>query len=146
LGWIHPSRPFSWIGSTASVVILSLLATAELVADKLPKTPPRYAPPGLIARIITGGFSGACIAVSAGGGLIAGAVLGLIGALAGTFLGYKARTGIVKSLGVPDLPIALAEYSNIHIPRLSIVTCDWIVYAGHAVRPTCFFSLTNHRG
>jgi uncharacterized membrane protein len=109
LGWLHVGRPFSWIGSTASVLILSVLALAELVADKLPKTPNRTAPPGLIARIVTGGFTGACLAVSAGGGVIPGALLGIAGALVGTFAGYKARTGMVKALAAPDLYVALVE-------------------------------------
>jgi uncharacterized membrane protein len=109
LGWMKLERPFSLIGSTASALILSLLALAELVADKLPKTPNRTSPPGLIARIVMGAVSGACVALSAGGGSILGAVLGIVGAVAGTFAGYKARTGIVKALAVPDIYIALAE-------------------------------------
>jgi len=109
LGWLNLQRPFSWIGSSASVVILSLLALAELIADKLPKTPSRTAPPGLIARIVTGGFTGACLAVASGGGTTMGVVLGIIGALAGTFAGYKARTGIVKALRIPDIYVALTE-------------------------------------
>jgi uncharacterized membrane protein len=109
LGWLKPERPFSLIGSMASVIILSLLALAELVADKLPKTPNRTAAVGLSARILTGAFTGACIAVSGANSAIFGAVLGIAGALAGTFIGYKARTGIVKALAAPDIFIALAE-------------------------------------
>jgi uncharacterized membrane protein len=37
-----------------------------IIFDKLPNTPNRTAPPGLIARIVTGGLTGAC--VSLGGG------------------------------------------------------------------------------
>ena len=109
LGWLILDRPFSLIGSTAGVLILSVLALAELVADKLPKTANRTAPPGLIARIVTGGFAGACIALGTNSGAILGAVLGVTGALAGTFAGYKARTGLVKALAVPDIYVALAE-------------------------------------
>ena len=109
LGWMKLERPFSLIGSTASVLILSLLALAELVADKLPKTPNRTSLPGLIARIVMGALTGACVALSASGASILGAVLGIVGAVAGTFAGYKARTGIVKALSVPDIYVALAE-------------------------------------
>ncbi len=109
LGWLKPDRPYSLVGSTASVLILSILAIAELIADKFPNTPSRTKPPGLIARIVTGGFSGACLASAIGSGVIFGAVLGICGALSGTFIGYIARTGIVKALAVPDTYIALVE-------------------------------------
>ena len=109
LGWLKLERPFSLVGSMGSVIILSLLAVAELVADKLPKTPNRTAAVGLSARILTGAFTGACIAVSGANSAIFGAVLGIAGALAGTYIGYKARTGIVKALAAPDIFIALAE-------------------------------------
>jgi uncharacterized membrane protein len=109
IGWLTLERPFSFVGSIVSVLILSVLALGELVADKLPRTPNRTSPPGLIARIVTGGFTGACIAVAAGGGAIIGAILGIAGALAGTFAGFKARTGIVKALNVPDIYVAVAE-------------------------------------
>jgi uncharacterized membrane protein len=62
LGWLKLDGPLALIGSIASVAIFTLLAIAELVADKLPKTPSRTSPPGLIARIVTGGLTGACVA------------------------------------------------------------------------------------
>jgi len=41
--------------------------------------------------------------------LVLGAVLGAVGGLLGAFAGYKARTGLVKALKVPDIVIALLE-------------------------------------
>jgi uncharacterized membrane protein len=38
-----------------------------------------------------------------------GAVGGAIGAIAGTFGGYWARTGLVRALQVPDMAIAIPE-------------------------------------
>jgi uncharacterized membrane protein len=38
-----------------------------------------------------------------------GALLGAIGAVIGTFAGYQARVGLVRSLGVPDYAIAIPE-------------------------------------
>src|SRR4029078_9434821 len=107
-GWLKPDRPFSWLGSMVAVIIFSLLALAELIADKLPNTPNRTAAVGLSARILTGAFTGACLAVSGGNHLFFGALLGIAGAFAGTFVGFKARTGIVKALGAPVV-VALAE-------------------------------------
>jgi uncharacterized membrane protein len=37
-----------------TLILLTLLAVAELIADKLPNTPARTAPLGLIARIVLG--------------------------------------------------------------------------------------------
>lgn len=99
----------SIMGSTAAAVIFTLLAVVELVVDQLPSTPSRLKPPGLTARIILGGLSGAGIAAAGAQSLALGAVLGVAGALAGAFTGYHIRTGLVRALKVPDLVIALLE-------------------------------------
>jgi uncharacterized membrane protein len=91
------------------VIILSLLAFVEVILDKLPNTPSRTAPPGLIARFVTGGFTGACVALGGGRSALAGAGLGVIGGIAGCFGGYHARAWLVKSLRLPDFYIALLE-------------------------------------
>ncbi|HEY1758782.1 MAG TPA: DUF4126 family protein [Bryobacteraceae bacterium] len=110
LGWLNLiGTPLSFMGSTASVAIFTVLAIGELVADKLPSTPSRTAPPGLIARIVLGGLSGACVAAAGAQSAPAGAGLGVAGGLAGTFAGYQARTHLVRALKVPDLVIALLE-------------------------------------
>ena len=109
LGWLKLQGPLALMGSIPSVAIFSLLAVVELVADKLPKTPSRTAPPGLIARIIMGGLTGACVAVGGGKGTLSGAVLGIVGGVVGCFGGYEARTGLVKALHTPDISVALVE-------------------------------------
>jgi uncharacterized membrane protein len=109
LGWLKLERPLSLIGSLPAVVILTVLAIVELVADKLPKTPSRTSPPGLIARILTGGITGACVAAAGGEGAHLGAGLGAIGGVVGCFAGFQARTRLVKALGTPDSYIALLE-------------------------------------
>src|SRR6185369_8136802 len=98
-----------WIGSTLAVLVLTPLALAELVADKLPSTPSRTSPPGLVARITTGGFCGACVASAGGVGVVLGALLGAGGGILGTFVGYQARTRLVRALGTPDFVVALLE-------------------------------------
>ncbi|HYL46468.1 MAG TPA: DUF4126 family protein [Candidatus Limnocylindrales bacterium] len=109
LGWIKLRSPMSWMGSTASAVVFTVLAIVELVWDKLPKTPSRTAPPGLIARIVLGGLTGACVAMSGGGAAATGAGLGVIGGIAGAFGGYQARTRLVKALHAPDYVVAVLE-------------------------------------
>ena len=109
LGWLKLERPLSLVGSLPAVIILSVLAIAEVFIDKLPETWNRTAPPGLIARIVTGGFTGACVSVGGGKSAYVGAGLGVIGGIVGCFAGYQARVRIVKSLRQPDFNIALVE-------------------------------------
>jgi len=121
LGWLKLEGLLSLIGSLPSVVIFTLLAVAELVADKLPQTPSRTAPVGLIARIVTGGLTGACVAAGGGEGSLVGAVLGAVGGVVGCFGGYQARTGLVKALGTRDIYVALVE------DLVAIAGCLWVV-------------------
>ena len=121
LGWLRLARPLSLIGSIPSVVIFTLLAGVELVLDKLPNTPSRTSAPGLIARIVTGGATGACISLSRGQGALVGGGLGAAGGIVGCFAGYHARSRIVKELGVPDIYVALLE------DLLAVAGCLWIV-------------------
>ena len=108
LGWLKLQRPLSLIGSIPSVVLFSILALLELVADKLPKTPSRTAAVGLIARIVTGGLTGACVAEGGGQGVAVGAVLGVAGGLVGCFGGHQIRTRLAKAFG-NDTVVALLE-------------------------------------
>jgi uncharacterized membrane protein len=120
LGWLRPTE-LTWLGSLPSVAVLSLLAVGELVADKLPSTPKRTAPPALIGRLVLGAAAAACVASAAGSGALSGALAGAIGALLGCFGGYQARTRVVQALGSPDLPIALLE------DAITIAGSLWIV-------------------
>jgi len=91
------------------MVIFIVLAIIELGADKLPSTPSRTKPPGLIARIVLGGFCGAAIAVAGGQPIAIGAILGVAGGVAGAFGGKEVRMRLVKALKVPDFVIAIME-------------------------------------
>jgi uncharacterized membrane protein len=121
LGWLKIEGPLTLIGSLPSVVIFTLLAVVELVADKLPQTPSRTAPPGLIARILMGSLTGACVAAGGGQGAVLGALLGIVGGIVGCFGGYQARTGLVKALGTRDIYVALVE------DLVTIAGCLWVV-------------------
>jgi uncharacterized membrane protein len=102
-GWV------SYLGSKVAVVLFSLGAVGELVSDKLPNTPSRLKPPGFGARIVMGGLCGLMLATAASFSLIGGALLGAIGAVAGTYLGFFVRTRTTAKFGLPDLPVALVE-------------------------------------
>jgi uncharacterized membrane protein len=109
LGWLHLGNTWlAFLGFSATPYIFSVLAIGELINDKLPKTPSRKAPPGFIARIVTGALSGAAVA-AASQSLIGCLLAGAIGAVAGTLGGYEFRSRLVKAIGGKDLPIALLE-------------------------------------
>src|ERR1700733_3292759 len=62
LTWINLHGTWaSWVANVITVGVLTVFAVAELASDKLPKTPPRTAPPAFGARIVMGAFAGAVI-------------------------------------------------------------------------------------
>jgi uncharacterized membrane protein len=110
LGWLDLSGSrLSFLGSRAAIITLSSLALAELVADKLPKTPKRTNLGPLVFRMITGGFSSLAICVSAHQPLVIGTILGVLGSIAGAFAGYEIRHRLVEAFGLSDFGVAAAE-------------------------------------
>ena len=108
VGHLHPrGAAFAFLGSWITVAIFVALAVGELVADALPATPSRKVPLQFGARLASGGFSGACIGLSAGAGA-AGAVAGVAGAAIGTLAFSALRARVAGALG-RDLPAALLE-------------------------------------
>ncbi|HXC96926.1 MAG TPA: DUF4126 family protein [Edaphobacter sp.] len=99
----------SWAAKLVTAIIFTVLALAELVADKLPKTPNRTAPGPLIVRIIMGGLVGSIVAAGLNGSEVEGVILGVGGALIGAFGGFLIRREIVLRLGSKDWPVALVE-------------------------------------
>jgi len=110
LGWINLSgSPLAFMGSIWTVGIFTLVAMCEFVVDLLPNTPPRTGARGLTARIVMGLLTGASLGVAGGTSPWLGAPIGAIGAIAGAFGGYQARSGLVRGLHVPDAVIAVPE-------------------------------------
>ncbi|MEO6804952.1 MAG: DUF4126 family protein [Edaphobacter sp.] len=99
----------SWAAKLTTAIIFTVLALGELVADKLPKTPNRIAPGPLLARIVFGGLVGAIVAAGLNGSEFEGIILGVGGALIGSFGGFLVRREIVLKLGNKDWPVALIE-------------------------------------
>jgi uncharacterized membrane protein len=110
LKWINlQDTALSFMGTTWAVGIFTVLALVELIADKLPSTPARTSAVQLSARLVTGGLSGACLAVAGGLTLWPGALVGAIGTIAGAFGGYRLRASLVRALRVPDFVLAVTE-------------------------------------
>jgi uncharacterized membrane protein len=97
----------AFLGYRFTPWVFTLLAVAELVSDQLPSTPSRKVPPQFITRILMGALSGAAIGYS-GANLVAGAVLGAVGAVIGTLGGAAVRGRLARMFG-KDLPAALIE-------------------------------------
>ena len=110
LGWInlHGSH-LAVLGSVVTAVIITILAIAELINDKLPATPSRTTAFPLGVRIVTGAICGMALAIAGGQGIPLGLVAGIVGALVGTFGGYQVRHQIVTQLKVKDIGVALTE-------------------------------------
>ena len=109
-GWLNlQGTSLSFLGSTAAVATFTILAVVELVADQLPSTPARTKPPGLIARILLGGLSGAAVALAGRQSAALGCALGAVGGVVGAFAGYQVRTALVRALRIPDFVIAVLE-------------------------------------
>jgi uncharacterized membrane protein len=122
LGWLQlEGSGLTFLSHPATRYILSVLALAELVNDKLPKTPSRKVPPQFIARIVTGAFSGAALGASRQA-LIGGLIAGAVGAVVGTLVGSEFRMRMVKLTGGKDLPIALLEDAIAILGGLLIVS------------------------
>lgn len=98
----------SWLAHPAAVASLTAAAAGEYIGDKLPNTPNRTSPLGLVGRLALGGTVGAIIATSYKRNLVGGVALGALGAAAGTYGGFYLRKGLVKGLGAADLPVAIA--------------------------------------
>jgi uncharacterized membrane protein len=99
----------SWASKLVTAIIFTVLALAELLADKLPKTPNRTAPGPLLARVVLSGLVGSIVAAGLNGSEFEGVILCVIGALIGAFGGFLIRRELTLRLGGTDWPVALAE-------------------------------------
>ena len=87
--------------------LLLPLSASELVADKLPRMGSRLAPGPLTARVVAAGIGAAWLLPSRSPAPVV--LAGAAGALAGAFLGHRARTRLPAATGTPDLPWAALE-------------------------------------
>lgn len=109
LGWLHlGGTGLNFLTRPVALIVAIVLAVGELIADKLPFTPPRIQAGPLTARFVLGAFSASALAVAASMPWFLPAIIGGISAIIGAYAGYWLRRGIT-SRGVKDLPIALLE-------------------------------------
>jgi uncharacterized membrane protein len=108
LGWLRlDGSLLAFLGNKISLVVFSLFAIGELIADKLPFIPGRTQPGPLGVRVLFGAICGAALCISGAGSPLIGAILGALGAVSAAFAGYNYRRWFSRK--VPDLPLALFE-------------------------------------
>jgi uncharacterized membrane protein len=101
-------RPPGPLGHPVAKGVVALAAAGELVADKLPRTPSRLSPPGLMARLVNGALSAGLLARRAGDDPIPHMAIGALAALAGAVRGHRFRARLAARLH-SDIPGALVE-------------------------------------
>lgn len=92
---------FGLRGGGALRIVFPILALGEYVADTTSWIPPRTMLPSLTLRLISGAFMGWIAARTPG------IVLGVAGALIGTFGGYRFRMRAITAIG--GIPAAIGE-------------------------------------
>ena len=103
----QPGTERHWLlASPKTARVLTTMAAGELVFDKLPSVPSRISPASLSGRLLIGAMCGAAVSRDDESG---GALLGIAGALVGSFAGYWIRKGAGRVSGIPDALIGLME-------------------------------------
>ncbi len=129
LGW----RSFT--ANLIAVIVFTLMALGEYIGDKLPSTPSRTAPVGLLGRSLFGAFAGLLLAQPLLLSPVGAVLLGIVGALLGTYAGWFARTRTVMALKVPDWAVAIVEDCltiAFSIALLNAVVTRSLLFAGNA--------------
>lgn len=97
------------LDSPTARIVTSMLASGELVGDKLPMIPSRLKPGPLIGRLIIGGLVGMRICRRYHQSLVVGAIVGAASAGVGSFAGNYARTKLAENTRIPKFMLGLAE-------------------------------------
>lgn len=96
-------------------------ALSEYVADKLPAIPPRTDIGSRIVRGVSGGFCAWSLAVPMGANGIIAIVLGVVGSLFGTYLGFMWRVSAAPALKIPALAAGIIEDAVAIVVAFSLV-------------------------
>ena len=88
---------------------MALAAVAELVTDKLARTPSRLQAGSFLGRLSLGATAGAGIAAAFGRSRVVGGVLGVAGAAVGSYAGARSRAAATERTDLPGTVWAVAE-------------------------------------
>ena len=92
-----------------TATLFKVLIVGEMVGDKLPATPDRIAPLGLLGRLLAGALVGAAWYKSRHGSAVSGGLLGGLATVTATFASYALRMGISKRAGVSVALVGVGE-------------------------------------
>jgi uncharacterized membrane protein len=128
-GWAKlDDLPVAFLHHPVSLVVFTLLALGELIADKLPFIPSRITAGPLVVRFVSGGLCGLAFGLPSNlTSWIVGALTGGIGAVAGSFAGYHLRRWLTSRRGLSDLPVALGE--DVVAVGLGLLLASWASFA-----------------
>jgi uncharacterized membrane protein len=99
----------SWCATLPAVVIFTLLAAAEYVADKFGMSPRPTRIPFLIVRFFFGGLVGAILASALNASGVEAGTLAVLGALVGAFAAYQLRRQLTRRIGCQTWHVTLTE-------------------------------------
>jgi uncharacterized membrane protein len=107
--WFLLSSPLRLLQKPLVASGMKVVAAAEMVADKMPFMPDRIAPSILLGRLLSGVLVGATWYKSREGSLVAGGLVGGLGAVAATFISYALRKGISAQSGTNIAAVGVGE-------------------------------------
>lgn len=111
LGLIPEQGWPTWIGHLVVVIVLTICALGEYVADTKPKTPRRTDFGSAVFRVVIGALVGAMAAAAIDEPVAGGVIFGAGGAIIGTWGGFFVRMTVARILR-RDLPAALLESAS----------------------------------
>ena len=97
------------LDSPTARIVTSMLASGELIGDKLPMIPSRLKPGPLTGRLLIGGLAGMRICRRYHQSLVIGAILGAASAGVGSFAGNYMRTKLAENTKIPKFVLGLTE-------------------------------------
>ncbi len=92
----------SFLDTTPVRLGLKLFAAAEMAGDKSSKAPDRTKSPLLFGRALSGAFVGALFYKSSGSGILKGALIGGLSAVAATYFSFYIRKKAGEKSGISD--------------------------------------------
>jgi uncharacterized membrane protein len=100
---------FAFLAAPVTAYVLTALACAELVGDKLPFTPSRLMLAPFATRVVMGSVCASALFAATHQSILIGGLAGGIGAGIGAYVGYHVRRMLVTKGKIPDFLVALAE-------------------------------------
>jgi uncharacterized membrane protein len=99
----------SWAAKLPVMIAFTTLGVLEYVADKYGRSPRPTRPSVLALRFLMGGLVGAIIATSLDAPAAEGVILGVLGALVGSFVAYQLRHQLTSRIGCKTWHVTVSE-------------------------------------